>query len=303
MPESNLYDRFFTKMSCGFLKQQHLNWKPKAMTTNQILTASFLDILFENRNKEYGAYVIRKEYPQNLMKALGIMLVFVSTLSIYSLTKPVKPLVKITPYYIKPDHVLESIKDTEKPKEPQQQRSVPKQPPTKLDRTIVIVDNPDTSKLSPDRTDSARYNPGNFNKPGMGDDPDYVPGVITNKPIIPNQPGASIQTPREPAILDNSEIAPEFPGGTAAWLSYLQKMLRTPDDLETGNRKTVRVKFVVNADGDITDAVIIQSAGFSFDKEVLRVINRMPKWKPGKQGGKPVAVYFIQPVTFETISD
>jgi protein TonB len=83
-----------------------------------------------------------------------------------------------------------------------------------------------------------------------------------------------------------------------AWTRYLQRMLRVPEDLESGDRKTVRVKFVVNATGEVTDAVITQSAGKEFDKEVLRVIGRMPKWKPGKQRGKPVASYFTQPVTF-----
>ena len=60
----------------------------------------------------------------------------------------------------------------------------------------------------------------------------------------------------------------------------------------------MQVKFVVNNNGEVTDAVIIKSAGNIFDREVLRVIARMPKWKPGKQNGKPVAVYFTQPVTF-----
>ncbi len=76
-----------------------------------------------------------------------------------------------------------------------------------------------------------------------------------------------------------------------------------PDDLEPGDSKTVKVRFVVNKNGEITDATIIQSAGMIFDKEVLRVIAKMPKWKAAKHRGKPVACHFTQPVTFQSLEE
>lgn len=269
------------------------------MTTNQILTASFLDILFEKRNKEYGAYTIRKEYPKNLMKALGLMLLLVIALCVYFMSRPVPAIIRILTVQLKPDHVLENIKDLEKPKEPEPQRTVPAQPPTRVDRRIVIV--PDDRVIKNpviDRTDTTTYVPGSTNAPGTGDNGNtFVQGSTSTTTTIISDPPPVVEPPA-PAILDFSEVAPEFPGGTEAWINYLKRMLRVPDDLEAGDRKTVLVKFVVNADGDVTDAIVIKSGGNVFDKEVLRVIARMPKWKAGKQRGKPVAVYFTQPVTF-----
>ncbi len=274
------------------------------MTTNQILTASFLDILFENRNKEYGAYIIRKEYPKNLMKALGLMVLLVFSISIYVMSRPSKTIVRIIPFHMKPDHVIENIKDPEKPKEPEPQRTVPAQPPTRVDRQIVIVPNDQVIKnLVIDRSDTSTYVPGSTNSPGTGNNgQNYVQATTSTVTTIISDPPAVVEPPA-PAILDFSQVPPEFPGGSDAWINYLQRMLRVPDDLEAGDRKTVLVKFVVNADGDVTDAIVMKSGGNAFDKEVLRVISRMPKWKPGKQNGKAVAVYFTQPVTFTASED
>ncbi len=269
------------------------------MTINQILTASFLDILFENRNKAYGAYTIRKEYPKNLMKALGLMVLLVFAISVYVMSKP-KINGGIT--LIQPSHDTLEITLAkhfpDEPIQPLQTRTVPATPPTRLDVPPVIVpDNTDIDNPVPDRTDTTNV-PGSANSSGTGDDgQNFVQGSTSTTTTIISEPPPVVEPPAPP-ILGTSEIAPEFPGGTEAWISYLQRMLRVPDDLEAGDRKTVLVKFVVNADGDVTDAIVIKSGGNVFDKEVLRVIARMPKWKPGKQNGKAVAVYFTQPVTF-----
>ena len=272
----------------------------KNMKSEQILTADLLDILFENRNKAYGAYSIRKAYPSHLKKAMGVMLLLVTTLSFYVMSKPNKTRI-LNP--IGSDTIvvnLEKVVDIHKPKEPKpQQRTVEAQPPTKVDKPIVIVPDDTIIKNEPiDRTDSTIYVPGNENKAAVGTGGDGFiqakAGSETN--ITPTPP--QTPAPEETVIVEHPDEYPEFPGGMAAWTKYLQRMLRVPDDLESGDRKTVRVKFVVNINGEVTDVEISQSAGKEFDKEVLRVIGRMPKWKPGKQRGKPVASYFTQPVTF-----
>lgn len=268
------------------------------MTTNQILTASLLDILFENRNKEYGAYIIRKEYPKNLMKALGLMVFIASCFAFLAFKENQKNAVCISPVAKDSLSVTIRVINLEQPKPQEPQRFVTEQPPTRLDRVPVIVDKPDPDKNVPDRTDTTSIALGSTISPGSGGDPNIILGIISDKIVIAQNPVEPTPSPLEPTILDFSQIPPEFPGGTEAWINYLQRMLRVPDDLEAGDRKTVLVKFVVNADGDVTDAIVIKSGGNAFDKEVLRVISRMPKWKPGKQNGKAVAVYFTQPVTF-----
>ena len=109
-----------------------------------------------------------------------------------------------------------------------------------------------------------------------------------------NQPSTIQETPPPP--LPNS--AASFPGGQQAWMNFLNKYLRTPDELEAGQKRTVLVRFAVGEDGSITKFEIIQSGGAAFDNEVIRVLKKMPKWKPAVQNGQNVSVMFTQPVTF-----
>ncbi len=267
------------------------------MTSNQILTASFLDILFENRNKEYGAYSIRKAYPKHLIKAIGLMLLLVVVLCLYVMSKPKKNNgAEVFSFYDTLVVDLEPYHEKEKPKVPQQQRTVEAQPATKPDFVPTIVEH-EVENPVPDRTDTATYVPGATNSPGtLGDEQNFVQGTVDNKPAITNN--TEPVKADEPLIYEIVEIMPVFPERYGSVFNYLQKRMRMPYELEISMRKTVKVKFVVNINGDVTDAVITQSAGAEFDTEVLRVISSMPKWKPGTKNGKPVAVYFTQAVTF-----
>ncbi len=92
--------------------------------------------------------------------------------------------------------------------------------------------------------------------------------------------------------------APGFPGGDSIWIKFLYRNLKRPPGLEAGETKTVVVQFLVNADGDVNDIQIRQSAGSSFDSEVLRVLKRMPKWKPAITNGRPADAVVTQSVTF-----
>ena len=92
---------------------------------------------------------------------------------------------------------------------------------------------------------------------------------------------------------------PEFPGGQAELMSYIAKSIKYPVVAqENGIQGRVTCTFVVNKDGTIVDAQVVRGIDPALDKEALRVINSMPKWKPGKQRGKPVRVKFTLPVTF-----
>ena len=103
----------------------------------------------------------------------------------------------------------------------------------------------------------------------------------------------------EPAICEVVENMPDFPGGQAALMQYLAKNIKYPTIAqENGTQGRVIVQFVVNRDGSIVDAKVVRSVDPYLDKEALRVINTMPKWKPGMQRGKPVRVKFTVPVMF-----
>ena len=95
------------------------------------------------------------------------------------------------------------------------------------------------------------------------------------------------------------EDQPEFPGGTAALLEYLRKNIKYPAICRENNiQGKVIVTFVVNKDGSIVDIEVAKSVNPSLDKEAIRVISQMPKWKPGSQRGKPVRVKYSVPVNF-----
>lgn len=95
------------------------------------------------------------------------------------------------------------------------------------------------------------------------------------------------------------ENKPEFPGGDAAMMKYLSENIKYPVIAqENGIQGRVICQFVVNKDGSIVDINVVRSVDPSLDKEAIRVIKSMPKWKPGMQRGKPVRVKFTLPVSF-----
>ena len=116
----------------------------------------------------------------------------------------------------------------------------------------------------------------------------YVPEVVEEEEV------------EEQQIFQVVEEMPEFPGGMAECLKFLAKNIKYPTIAqENGVQGRVIVQFVVNQDGSIVDSVVVRSVDPYLDKEALRVIQMMPKWKPGKQRGKAVRVKYTVPVTFK----
>ena len=96
------------------------------------------------------------------------------------------------------------------------------------------------------------------------------------------------------------EEMPDFPGGTAKLAEYLQKNIKYPQMArESGIQGRVFVNFVVEPDGSVSNVKVLRSLGGGCDEEAMRVVKAMPKWKPGKQRGKPVRVSYILPVNFK----
>lgn len=108
------------------------------------------------------------------------------------------------------------------------------------------------------------------------------------------------EEPEEQTIFEIVEQMPEFPdGGMAGLMQYLSKNIKYPTIAqENGTQGRVTVQFVVNKDGSIVDAKVLRGVDPYLDKEALRVIGTMPKWKPGMQRGKPVRVKYTVPVMF-----
>ena len=116
---------------------------------------------------------------------------------------------------------------------------------------------------------------------------------------IPVQQVVEEEEPEEEQIFQVVEKMPEFPGGMAECLKFLSKNIKYPTiSQENGVQGRVIIQFVVNRDGSIVDPQVVRGVDPYLDKEALRVVSSMPKWKPGEQRGKPVRVKYTVPVTF-----
>ncbi len=264
------------------------------MTSHEILKADVLDILFENRNKMYGAYTLRKFYHNRLLMALAFSITAVVLLML--LLKPVEISQSPTQSEI-PDVIVSTIdlpKDVTRP--PQQAPTTARpQPPAapvaqqQFTNQIKITNDPVETAL-PAQTDLLDVAISDVTTQGIP--ADALPPVAESNSTV------TAVAEEQPAAATLLQAAPEFPGGAAAWAAFLSRHLQAPGALEAGEKKTVLVRFLVSTDGSITGFEVVQSGGAAFDNEVIRVLKKMPKWKPAIQNGQQVAVTFTQPVTF-----
>ncbi len=261
-----------------------------------ILRADPLDLLFENRNKAYGAYPLRKYYAQRLMLSLALVFSGVVVFSFIYLHARVLADFSVKPYIpgdvdLKPIDLRQEIKPAGPPARP----VAPKPPPTLKFVTPVIVGDPPSKAAIPNLEDLGTHVIGLQTTPGEGR-AEQGPSKGAAQGIT-----AKISDSAEsgPEIFDHPEQMPEFPGGSEALKRFLQKNLRMPENnLETGTEVKVIARFVVGPDGRVRDVEITRAADEIFNREVTRVILKMPEWKPGKQHNRTVAVYFSLPVNF-----
>lgn len=108
-----------------------------------------------------------------------------------------------------------------------------------------------------------------------------------------------LDQPDSTKVLSFSEVMPEFPGGQEAFKKYIQDNIVYPRKARKNNvQGGVIITFVVRADGSISDITLVKSLNEECDYEALRIVKKMPSWKPGSDKGKPVNVKFVLPITF-----
>jgi protein TonB len=268
------------------------------MTHNEIMRADLLDIIFEKRNKDYGAYALRRGYNQRLLIAMGsamsVILLFVLMNSIGKKEISSAPvdrnnrIVEITEIRMP----VEKPKEIEKPKEtikPVTKTASEKfvsriviKPDDKVKEKLPVLNSLD-GKLISDITQHGKIDDG-------------IPKE-KEKPLETGNGNTTVITQTQPDFHAN-EKEPEFPGGPEALKRFLAKNLTTPADLEDGEKKTVHIRFKVGEDGAVNTFEIITSGGNEFDNEVVRVCKKMPRWIPAVQNGIHVPVSYVLPVTF-----
>jgi protein TonB len=269
------------------------------MTNKEILQADLLDILFENRNKAYGAYALRKNYNHRLQWALGISLSLVCFLLMidFSSTKD-----SVNPFDNEKVLKLSTVEfSNDKPKKPDPPR--PKVEPTKAQtkntNQIKIVDDKEKTDVpEKDVIDKSLLSTKTIDGILSGEIVEINNNAMNGNG---NNTTTNETVKEENRVFSHSDA--EFPGGRVAFTEFLKKYLNTPDELEVGEKKMVLVRFVVDVDGTISKTEIVQSGGVKYDREVIRVLHKMPKWIPAMQNGLKVATYFTQPVTFIGIEE
>ena len=257
---------------------------------------TFDDIVFENRNKSYGAYQLRNGYNATLNKSLLITLGafgLFAGLAIAFRQAPVLQDLKedvIVEFFDLPadppaDPVTTGVKPPAPPVDPIDQGVRP------LEHNYQPVGQVPDEHVLPSSAPNAGPTGGEVGQQAM-------PGTGTftgtgTLPVETNLPTGDME-----AI--NVDQAPEFPGGLNEFYAYLQsKLTYTAQALDEGVRGKVYASFVIGPDGKPRDVKIIKGLGYGLDEKVLKVLAQSPSWSPGIYKGKPVSVIYRIPVAFE----
>jgi len=266
------------------------------------MKSDILDIVFENRNKEYGAYNLRKFYQGRLKTALGFMFIISITFWAFTLI-PAKKKFQTTSYVI-PDTKIVKVNNTVKPPQKKQQEKkqavllhkkiTPVKQKMFVRNTQIVPDNVKTDSIKEIEPDDRIGNV-------TIQTPDKTSGLIPVKIDTGNDIEKDDVSKVDKNKLNNEDevdVLPSYPGGMNALMKFLQKNLQTPDELQYGQTVNVRIRFVVGYNGKLQNFNTVLDAGEAYSKEVIRVLKKMPNWNPGKSKGEDVSVYYTIPVKF-----
>ena len=274
------------------------------MAKVDLIDNSWVDLVFEGKNHEYGAYVLRKETGKRNVKAL--MWVIIGIAAIFAIAYANLAIQNA----IKQNQAIET--DVELSKLAQKKEAkVERKEPVKVEMEQKVVEKvkssvkftapeikkddevkPEDELKSQDDLSKTNTAIGAFDVKGN----DEAEGeVLKAKEVVVDEKPKEEET----KVFDVVEQMPQFPGGPNALFEYLSKNIKYPVVAEeNGIQGRVIVTFVVERDGSITDVKVAKSVDPSLDKEAMRVVKSMPKWIPGKQNGSAVRVKYTVPVTF-----
>jgi periplasmic protein TonB len=250
------------------------------MKRNNERVPEFDEIIFENRNKNYGAYYLRKSYKSTASMsiisgvALSVLLILLlsfktekGTASAGITTVTVVMTAPVTTKYVPPPlpKASANLTNTYKNLKP-----------------VVTEDTSEATKFIPTADDLQ-----NLTSNGAVSDSGRAPEVV--EAPIPVEP--------EPVVI--VQEMPEFPGGESALLKFVGDNTKYPADAQNNNiQGKVILRFVVKSDGSVDRIEVIRGIDPLLDSEAVRVVKTLPRFKPGKQGGVAVPVWFMLPVTF-----
>lgn len=257
-------------------------------TKINICTEDWCNLVFEGKNKEYGAFAIRTHASNEKVKSLFITVFLAISIATIPLIKNHHPVPPIDKGYTDPT-IIKIVNVPPPPIEPQTLPSLkPIRPALKFNNPVVATNVTPEDIPTNDYMFKSKFGIGKTNIPG--DENRNVSGEFNDEITG----GAGKQN-----VFKICEKMPQFKGGMDELKRFLIKNLKYPEMTKlSGISGKVFIQFIVDQTGEITNVTILRGLDDSCDKEAMRVVNLMPKWNPGMQNGKPVSVYFTLPVTF-----
>lgn len=262
-----------------------------------LFKTEWLDVVFASKNKNYGAYVLRKSNSSNTSKALligvvGFIILFFGP-KIYSLITgmvPAEQELKQTEVVVLPPPALD-------PKTPPPPAVIPPPPKTAEIKFPPPIVKPDEQvrEEPPKMEELKKANPGQKTIEG-----DPTADIVINAPVG--------EGPKQAAVVEDTKLydyvsiekIPEYPGGIEKFRAYLASNIKYPPMAnEAGIQGTVYVNFTVEKDGSLTDVRVDRKVGSGLDEEAMRVVRASKRWIPGIQNGRAVRVKYNVPVSFK----
>ncbi|GAB2594047.1 energy transducer TonB [Spirosoma areae] len=268
-------------------------------TTSETVALSYDDLIFQARHRAYGAFDLRRHYRPTLTRALGLgvglFLLGLSVPTIYARLFPANPFphnqVMVETELLKlPEPPIEEMPVALSP--------VPMpvaQPTARYLMPVVVMDAPEEMPVATvdELKDAA---PSNQTTDGTGEMDIILPPETTTPTL---REIAVEAEPKTEGVFILVEQQPEYPGGMEALRAFLRSTLKYPGTAASaGISGRVFVHFVVNTDGSLADIQVLKGIGFGCDEEAIRVIQKMPRWKPGKQSDRAVRVTYNLPISF-----
>lgn len=255
------------------------------MTMENQRVESLEEMVFKTRNKDYGAYVLRKKYQKYTLISLIVGVFLIGAAVVYP----------VVAAYLHKNQVIKEnttvgAEMLNIPKEDLPPPPPPPPPPPDVVQQqrfvapVVTSDSVETAMVTQEELST---------KPNTEAPAEEGIEVVETKTQVIEQ-----EAPRE--IFTVVEEQPNYPGGDEARIKFLQANMKYPEEAkELGIQGKVFVTFVVEVDGSITDVKVLRGIGSGCDDEAIRVVKSMPRWVPGKQRGVPVRVQFNLPINFK----
>lgn len=275
------------------------------MDANKILSSDMLDLIFEGRNKDYGAYALRKTYNKRITVALLItasvaLLALLGSVLASSLKDSDEGKIEFK------EVTIQTLKE-EEPKVEPPPPPPPKPPdPPKIEMKQFtppkVVPDEQVQEPPPTQEELKEVKIDLVSQEGIKDEGIVAPSVIDDgKGVVEVK-----KEEDENRIFEKVEIEASFKGGESAWRKFLERNLNPNVPVDNGAPEgvyTVYVQFVVSKDGSISDVRPLTNHGYGMEGEAVRVIKKGPSWTPAVQNGRQVNAYRKQPITFQVTND